>query len=51
MTIVPGVSLLTDTRADVMRGEEVQVLGAVAAGLAPPMRCSRSPAPTTNGCM
>ncbi|MDP1028020.1 2-dehydro-3-deoxygalactonokinase [Sphingomonas sp. KR1UV-12] len=34
-TIVPGVSLLTDTRADVMRGEEVQVLGAVAAGLAP----------------
>lgn len=35
VTIVPGVSLLTDTRADVMRGEEVQVLGAVAAGLAP----------------
>ncbi|KTW11077.1 2-dehydro-3-deoxygalactonokinase [Sphingomonas sanguinis] len=34
VTIVPGVSLLTDTRADVMRGEEVQVLGAVAAGLA-----------------
>ena len=34
-TIVPGVSLLTDTRADVMRGEEVQVLGAIAAGLAP----------------
>lgn len=35
VTIVPGVSLLTDTRADVMRGEEVQVLGAVAAALAP----------------
>lgn len=35
VAIVPGVSLLTDTRADVMRGEEVQVLGAVAAGLAP----------------
>lgn len=35
VTIVPGVSLLTDTRADVMRGEEVQLLGAVAAGLAP----------------
>ncbi len=35
VTIVPGVSLLTDTRADVMRGEEVQVLGAVAAELAP----------------
>jgi len=35
VTIVPGVSLLTETRADVMRGEEVQVLGAVAAGIAP----------------
>lgn len=35
VTIVPGVSLLTDARADVMRGEEVQVLGAIAAGLAP----------------
>jgi 2-dehydro-3-deoxygalactonokinase len=34
-TIVPGVSLTTGTRADVMRGEEVQVFGAVAAGLAP----------------
>lgn len=34
--IVPGVSLLAGDRADVMRGEEVQVLGAVAAGLAPP---------------
>ena len=33
--IVPGVSLLRDGRADVMRGEEVQLLGAVAAGLAP----------------
>ena len=33
--IVPGVSLL-DRDADVMRGEETQVLGAVAAGLVPP---------------
>ncbi|MEO7787545.1 MAG: 2-dehydro-3-deoxygalactonokinase [Sphingomicrobium sp.] len=33
--IVPGLSLLTETRADVMRGEEVQLLGAVAAGLLP----------------
>lgn len=31
--IVPGVSYIGDDRADVMRGEEVQVLGAVAAGL------------------
>ena len=30
--IVPGVSLLGDGRADVMRGEEIQLLGAVAAG-------------------
>ncbi|PVE60282.1 2-oxo-3-deoxygalactonate kinase [Arthrobacter sp. TPD3018] len=34
-TIVPGVALLHGPRADVMRGEEVQVLGAIAAGLAP----------------
>lgn len=34
--IVPGVSYLTDQRADVMRGEEVQLLGAVAAGLVDP---------------
>jgi len=34
-TIVPGVSWVDGTRADVMRGEEVQVLGAIAAGLAP----------------
>lgn len=33
--IVPGVSVLTDVKADVMRGEEVQFLGAVAAGLVP----------------
>jgi len=33
--IVPGVSYLGDARADVMRGEEVQLLGAVAAGMAP----------------
>jgi 2-dehydro-3-deoxygalactonokinase len=34
--IVPGVSFAGDGRADVMRGEEVQLLGAVAAGMAPP---------------
>lgn len=34
--IVPGISFATVDRADVMRGEEVQVLGAVAAGLVPP---------------
>jgi len=33
--IVPGVSLIERPRADVMRGEEVQILGAVAAGLVP----------------
>ena len=33
--IVPGVSYLGEGRADVMRGEEVQLLGAVAAGLVP----------------
>ena len=33
--IVPGLSLLSGGRADVMRGEEVQLLGAVAAGIAP----------------
>jgi 2-dehydro-3-deoxygalactonokinase len=31
--IVPGVSYIGDDRADVMRGEEVQLLGAVSAGL------------------
>ncbi|HUQ70020.1 MAG TPA: 2-dehydro-3-deoxygalactonokinase [Planctomycetaceae bacterium] len=31
--IVPGVSYLENDRADVMRGEEVQLLGAVASGL------------------
>lgn len=34
--IVPGVSTLADGRADVMRGEETQALGAIAAGLVPP---------------
>lgn len=33
--IVPGVSLRDGGRGDVMRGEEVQLLGAVAAGLVP----------------
>jgi 2-dehydro-3-deoxygalactonokinase len=35
--IVPGVSYLKNDRADVMRGEEVQLLGALAAGLIDPM--------------
>jgi 2-dehydro-3-deoxygalactonokinase len=35
VVIVPGVSLRSERRTDVMRGEEVQVLGAVSAGLAP----------------
>ena len=34
--IVPGVSYIGNGRADVMRGEEVQLLGAVAAGLLEP---------------
>ena len=34
--IIPGVSYIGNQRADVMRGEEVQVLGAVAAGLVGP---------------
>ncbi|HTG37250.1 2-dehydro-3-deoxygalactonokinase [Sphingomonas sp.] len=33
--IVPGVCSVSGTRGDVMRGEEVQLLGAVAGGLAP----------------
>lgn len=33
--IVPGVSWIEDQRGEVMRGEEVQLLGAVAAGLVP----------------
>lgn len=33
--IVPGLSYAGDDRADVMRGEEVQILGAVASGLVP----------------
>jgi 2-dehydro-3-deoxygalactonokinase len=35
--IVPGVSFIGNGRADVMRGEEVQLLGAVAAGSVDPM--------------
>jgi 2-dehydro-3-deoxygalactonokinase len=34
--IIPGVSFLGAGRADVMRGEEVQLLGAVASGLSDP---------------
>lgn len=33
--IVPGVTVSNGPRRDVMRGEEVQLLGAIAAGLAP----------------
>lgn len=33
--IVPGVCYVSDDRADVMRGEEVQLLGAVSAGAVP----------------
>jgi len=33
--IVPGLSIVGDTHADVMRGEEVQIFGALAAGLIP----------------
>jgi 2-dehydro-3-deoxygalactonokinase len=33
--IVPGVCFANDVRADVMRGEEVQLLGAIAAGMIP----------------
>lgn len=33
--IVPGLSVVTDDRADVMRGEEVQLFGAIASGLIP----------------
>lgn len=36
IAIVPGVSMTAEGRADVMRGEEVQLLGAVAGDLAPP---------------
>ncbi|HWT13477.1 MAG TPA: 2-dehydro-3-deoxygalactonokinase, partial [Allosphingosinicella sp.] len=35
IAIVPGVSFANGTGADVMRGEEVQILGAVAEGLIP----------------
>jgi 2-dehydro-3-deoxygalactonokinase len=35
IAIVPGVSFLSGERADVMRGEEVQILGAYAEGLVP----------------
>lgn len=35
IAIVPGVACFADGRADVMRGEEVQLLGAVLGGLAP----------------
>ncbi|MHC2105323.1 2-dehydro-3-deoxygalactonokinase [Methylobacterium sp. WL64] len=34
--IIPGVALRSGPRPDVMRGEEVQVLGAISSGAAPP---------------
>jgi 2-dehydro-3-deoxygalactonokinase len=34
--IVPGISSVENGRADIMRGEETQFFGALAAGLAPP---------------
>jgi 2-dehydro-3-deoxygalactonokinase len=36
VAIVPGVSYLAGDKADVMRGEEVQILGAFGDGLVPP---------------
>jgi 2-dehydro-3-deoxygalactonokinase len=36
IAIVPGVAFARDGRADVMRGEEVQILGAFANGMIPP---------------
>jgi 2-dehydro-3-deoxygalactonokinase len=36
VAIVPGVSYVADDRADVMRGEEVQLLGAAVAGMIHP---------------
>ncbi|MEO6217634.1 MAG: 2-dehydro-3-deoxygalactonokinase [Sphingomonas sp.] len=36
IAIVPGLSIVDGGRGDVMRGEEVQLLGSVPAGLAPP---------------
>ena len=51
--IVPGVSFIGNGRADVMRGEEVQLLGAVAAGSVDPMgttsgsRCGTARSPNS----
>ena len=45
--IVPGLS--SADPPDVMRGEEVQILGAVATGMIPADASSAIPAPTTNG--
>jgi 2-dehydro-3-deoxygalactonokinase len=47
--IVPGLSIAEGQSGDVMRGEEVQLLGAVAAGLAPADGCCASRAPIANG--
>jgi 2-dehydro-3-deoxygalactonokinase len=35
VAIVPGLAMINPGRADVMRGEETQILGAIAGGLAP----------------
>src|SRR3546814_1406071 len=42
VAIVPGVSRSVDGRGDVMRGEEVQLLGAAAVGMVPPDSLLRS---------
>ena len=36
IAVVPGLSVIGESAADVMRGEETQIFGAIAAGLAPP---------------
>ena len=43
--IVPGVSFVDPDEADVMRGEEVQLLGAFAAGMIPAHALQISPPP------
>lgn len=49
VAIVPGVSIDDAGRADVMRGEEVQALGAVAAGRIAADALVCPPAPTPSG--
>ena len=49
VAIVPGVSTFVDGRADVMRGEEVQLLGALPPRWSPTTHCCASRARTANG--